>query len=375
MSEIENVCLEELIMSRKRKRLRRAIDPCLGYYESPSVVTERETNVPSSRPATRSKPLLPVTSHPPPAWIPRKMQGEDQLPSGEDTNLIPPIACLRNDGGDSPPGSPMYTSSTRAMRRPRKYDGLRNRVVLSSEDHQEAESDVERSSPITVDAFLRKAMRRPKRNGLRNRVILSSEDHTAAPQTSKSEEARSRRKRQRQRRHEVDSDYQPSSHETSPRLASPRRKLPKAPFTKRLVTAAIMSLVHPIDSLVTGTAPDGRQSQRRPLRFEPARSVSPPPPNSTWSLTDPRKTDPFRDSSFATGGPMHDSSLAAPRKPLSAWQTPWNQIPSRPDDAKHKLQRRSSTIPQGSEVRRMVCPPLVFVPLAEAEAMYASSRR
>ncbi|KAF9489623.1 hypothetical protein BDN71DRAFT_1455856 [Pleurotus eryngii] len=364
MSEIGNVCLEELMMSRKCKRLRRAIDTRLGYYEFPPVVAGRGTSVPSSRPTTTPKPLLPVTSHPPPAWIPRKMQDEDQLPSGEDTNLIPPIACLRNDGEDSPPGSAMYTSSKRAMRRPRKYSGLRNRVVLSSEDHQEAESDVEHSPTITVDAFLRKAMRRPKRNGLRNRVILSSEDHTG-------EEAPRRRKRRRQRHHEdeVDSDYQPSSHESSPRLA-PRRKLAKAPFTKRLVTAAIMSHVHPIDSLVTG-----RQSQRRPLRFELARSVSPPPPNSTWSLTDPRKTDPFRDSSFATGGPIRDSSSAAPRKPLSAWQTPWNQIPSRPDDAKHNLQRRSSTIPQGSEMRRMVYPPLVFVPLAEAEAMNASSRR
>ncbi|KAF4571286.1 hypothetical protein EYR36_008615 [Pleurotus pulmonarius] len=403
MSEIENVCLAEIIMSRKRKRLRRAIDPCLGYYESPSVVTKPETNVPSLRAARTSKPLLPVTSHPPPAltWIPRKMQDEDQVPSREDTDLIPPIACIRDDGEASPPVSTVGTSSNRAMRR----HGLRNRVVLSCEAPQAAGSDIERSSPnFTVDDILKKAVRRPKynriipssedytgaaphetckpriyrkrrrprhcedkdddsddqhppppriprkmqdegqlpsgeagdlippiaylrsdeaaidtspkravrRRGLLssedpqqvesdaiftvdafqkkamkrrkyNRVILSSEDHigVAPDETCKPER---HRKRRRQRHHEdaVDSDYQPSSHETSPLVAPSRRKLSKVPFTKRLATAAIMSHVHPIDSLVTGSAAN---TQRRPLRFEPARSVSPPAPISTRTDT------------------------------------------------------------------------------------------
>lgn len=300
---------------------------------------------------------------------------------GEDTGMIPPIECIQNDGEDSSPVSDVGTSSKRAMRR----GELGNRVLLSSEDPQEAESDVERSSPIcTVDAFLKKAMRRPRYDGgRRSRVILSSEGHAeleAASQTSKLNETcepRKRKKRRRLRHHEdeVDSDYQPSSHETSPQGAPSRCKLPKASFTKRLITAAIMSHVHPIDSLVTGAASDGLQSQRRALHFEPARSVSPPLPHSTWSLTDPRKRDPFRDSSFAKGGPIciRDSSTAAPRKPLSTWQTPWNQIPTRPGDV--KLHRRSSSTPQAAQARNIVCPPLVFVPLADAEAMYAASRR
>ena len=363
-------------MSRKRKR--RAVDPCLGFYLlSSGKLVSSPSSKSSSNPASfDSKALASYAELHEDTFVIENKRGTEGICDAShnqhltllpDRKLQNTPKCARRMGSEnlnpssniaSDPGQLMMTVEDflkRSTKREAKQYGKPKRRIKRLRDNG-ASSDADRQHEIlesdTRDTGQDMMQLRSKK--IRRATIYeSSSDESSSVNHGESSPLEKKRKKARSRT--------------------------LKPLKERLYQAAVSTHGHPDDILVHDTTNGSELApSRRPLHFVP--NTRPELDDDqmdkhrlqTWSLVDPRKSMAIRTASFSSKiRPclQHMNSTSGKSANLSV------QPPKRwkfPDASFSCSSLKSDRQPKTTVKKAYEYPPLTFVSLKEAEEDYKS---